>query len=217
MSNRTYACTKGDIVKNFTIISDEFVEYAKSKGRTIPVRKVKVKCSCGTEYIKRVDDILGRIAKSKFSWCIKCRDYPRGKTHPDWEGEGELPKRLYNRFKKNAEIRGLDWNVDMKYLWELFLQQNRKCAISNIPLHFDTDRVNTGWISSLDRIDSSKGYTKDNVRWIYTPLNIMKTNFSDEMFFELCSVVSHHNKVEWSYDKFLSEHGGRFLYGKRIR
>jgi hypothetical protein len=217
MAMKKYDCKKGDTIKNYTIISDIFYELIASNGRLLNMRFIEVQCKCGEIYKKRVDEFLRRTVNTKFNWCGKCRKYLKGNVHPDWDGIGELPKRLYNRFKKNAETRDIEWNVSIEYLWELFIKQNKKCAISNIPLHFNTNKINTGWISSLDRIDNRKGYAEDNVRWIFTPLNIMKNNYNDDLFFELCAVVNYHNKTEWSYDKFLSQHDGRFLYGKHLR
>jgi len=36
--------------------------------------------------------------------------------------------------------------------------------------------------ASLDRINSSKGYTLDNVQWVHKTVNIMKQGLSDEDF-----------------------------------
>lgn len=34
--------------------------------------------------------------------------------------------------------------------------------------------------ASLDMIDSSRGYTEDNVQWVCLGINYMKLNYSDE-------------------------------------
>ena len=46
---------------------------------------------------------------------------------------------------------------------------------------------------SIDRIDSSKGYTPDNVQLISTWVNRAKNNLSEKEFFYLIS--SMHNEV----------------------
>jgi hypothetical protein len=47
--------------------------------------------------------------------------------------------------------------------------------------------------ASLDRIDSSKGYTKNNIQWIYKPINSMKRDYTQERFIELCKLVAKNN------------------------
>ena len=42
---------------------------------------------------------------------------------------------------------------------------------------------------SVDRIDSSKGYIIDNIRWIHKDINVMKNSFSDEYFTYLCKLI----------------------------
>ena len=47
---------------------------------------------------------------------------------------------------------------------------------------------------SLDRIDSSKGYTKDNVQWLHKDVNNLKMDFDQKEFLEWCKkIVKHKN------------------------
>lgn len=43
-----------------------------------------------------------------------------------------------------------------------------------------TNKSHTIWSASLDRIDSDKGYTKDNVEWICLFVNLGKNEYSKE-------------------------------------
>jgi hypothetical protein len=58
------------------------------------------------------------------------------------------------------------------------------CEVTGIP--FDTERstgenhMSNPFIGSPDRIDNSKGYTKENTRWVVLIFNVMHGNFSDE-------------------------------------
>lgn len=47
--------------------------------------------------------------------------------------------------------------------------------------------------ASVDRIDSTKGYTPDNVQWVDKRINFMKQHFSQVEFVELCCLVSKHH------------------------
>ncbi len=78
-----------------------------------------------------------------------------------------------------------EFSIDEEHIKELCNKQNNKCALSGIEFNND---------SSIDRIDSSKGYTKDNVQLLLTDINRMKRNFSDEKFITLCKLVAENNK-----------------------
>lgn len=47
--------------------------------------------------------------------------------------------------------------------------------------------------ASLDRIDSSKGYIKGNIQWIYKDLNLIKQNFEQKYFIDLCNKIANFN------------------------
>jgi len=78
-------------------------------------------------------------------------------------------------------------------MWGLFLNQDRKCALSGLPLVFGANHGKIEGTASLDRIDSSKGYTIDNVQWVHKIVNLMKQDSSDEEFVKMCRIVSNHN------------------------
>ena len=44
-------------------------------------------------------------------------------------------------------------------------------------------RHNDSKTASLDRIDSSKGYTEDNIQWVHKDVNQMKMDLPEQRFF----------------------------------
>lgn len=78
-------------------------------------------------------------------------------------------------------------DIDKKYIVRLFEVQNEKCAISGLD-------IKLGINASLDRKDSSLGYTKGNVQWVHKDINIIKGSFSEEYFIEVCTYVKEHNR-----------------------
>jgi len=48
--------------------------------------------------------------------------------------------------------------------------------------------------ASLDRIDSTKGYTIDNVQWVHTIVNRMKWNTDENEFIKWCDDIYEYNK-----------------------
>jgi len=91
---------------------------------------------------------------------------------------------------------GLESNVTIEFIWELFLNQNRKCALSGVEIGFkksvkrEKKRDET---ASLDRIDSLKAYTEDNVQWVHKDINKMKWDFPVNRFLELTKLVYEHS------------------------
>ena len=87
--------------------------------------------------------------------------------------------------KKLAIKRGYSFEVSMDFLWNLFLNQNHICAITG-------DYIKSLSGASLDRIDSSKGYTEDNVQWVTCQANLSKHIMSMDSLYEFCRKVLNH-------------------------
>jgi hypothetical protein len=62
------------------------------------------------------------------------------------------------------------YDIDYKFLIELYKQQKGLCAYSGLPLQFGS-YLDKNWVASLERIDVTKGYTKDNVCLICLEFN----------------------------------------------
>ena len=105
---------------------------------------------------------------------------------------GEITERYWNEVKKSANKRGIPFLVEPKSTWEMFLKQNKRCALSGVMLDF----VTFGYrgTASLDRIDSCVPYTPENVQWTTGPLNLMKGRNDQRYFIAECTKVAlHHN------------------------
>lgn len=48
--------------------------------------------------------------------------------------------------------------------------------------------------ASLDRKDSLKGYTIDNIQWLHKDVNQMKRNYSEEYFINTCLKIAENYK-----------------------
>lgn len=114
-----------------------------------------------------------------------------------FKGYEGIPGYYLYRLKRATEEVNRNFEVTPKFLWELFLKQNKKCAISGIeikfcPINEPHDRKDT--TASLDRIDSSKGYTEDNVQWVHKKVNSLKSNFTDKEFIEWCKIITDYQR-----------------------
>jgi len=98
----------------------------------------------------------------------------------------------YNKAYRRAYILGMDFNISVEFLENLLVTQSYKCAITNVPIKVESQRGKTLLYStgSLDRIDSSKGYTMDNVQWVVLGINYMKRNFEEKDLHKLLQLIT---------------------------
>ena len=164
-------CKVGDTFDQLTVTSFEY------EG---PHRMALCDCSCGGKARRRAR-LLRHIRTNN------CGCAPRGA----WTGVGLLSTTSFNRIKRGAQIRNIPFLLDATYLWDLFLKQSKKCALTGIPIVI-THSTRKKDTASLDRIDSTKGYTPENVQWVHKDINKMKHNLTQQRFLELCQKVAGH-------------------------
>lgn len=163
----------GNIIGDFTII-----EKLGLQGE----RNMKWRCicnKCGSEAIKRSHTL------STARYCNHFRNHHRSKA------VGEIPGSYWSAILRSAKARNIDVCVTAEYIWSLFLEQGGKCALTQLPLTFKSERKNRpNGTASLDRKDSTKGYTGDNIWWVHKDVNIMRNNYSIQEFANMCRLVT---------------------------
>lgn len=138
------------------------------------------KCDCGKECNVLASNL--KRGKQLSCGCIKSV----GNNNANWKGYENISGRYLSSLKANAKKRKIPFNISLKYMWELYIKQDKLCALSGIPLIFSTDSTQT---ASLDRINSKLGYIKDNVQWVHKNVNAMKSNFDELDFIALCKQI----------------------------
>ena len=168
--------------------------YDKKRNKTIYRSMWLFKCICGKE-IKRARVQIERHVKNPSCGCQSIK----GNEHPYWKGIGEFSKTHFTAIRNSSIRRDIEFNLTMNYLWNLFLKQNRKCALSGMEIRFGTyavvrDKMNRMPTASLDRIDSTKGYIEGNIQWVHKTINLMKMDLSEPDFIKWCRTVVEHTK-----------------------
>ncbi len=148
------------------------------------------KCDCGKDKKVRQSYLVNENIKS-----CGCEQFQVGKNHPCWTGYGEFSGTFFNTIKHGAKIRDIEFSITKKYIWDLFIKQNRKCALSNLELNFSVLSGGKDGNASLDRIDSSGGYIEGNVQWVHKDINRMKLEFPTKKLFEYCKLICVNNKL----------------------
>lgn len=119
-----------------------------------------------------------------------------------WKGYEELSGTRWSSYQKGAEIRGFNFDITIEYAWELFLNQERRCALTGMPIYFnmDLDRLrrqgHQGGTASLDRIDSKIGYIQGNVQWVHKDVNKMKMDLPEQDFFSMVKQIYEYKQLK---------------------
>lgn len=77
--------------------------------------------------------------------------------------------------------------ITVEHLHDVWQRQEGLCAYTKLPLSSEAHQLNT---VSLDRIDSDKDYTADNIQLVCVPINRMKLDYSEDQFIQLCKLVA---------------------------
>jgi hypothetical protein len=101
---------------------------------------------------------------------------------------------FFNSYRYPATKKNIVFNITIQQVWNLFIQQGQKCALSGVVLTFDSASGVHDGNTSIDRIDNKRGYTLDNIQLVDKRVNLMKKHMAEERFIELCRKVHEHNR-----------------------
>ena len=141
MRNKTFNI--GDKIWMLTVLGHSIVEHPSGRKRNY----YECKCDCGNEKLVRVESF--NLINGRFKSC-GCKR----------ASVGGISNTKEYRMWKSAQERAIKKGWEFSILVE-DIQIPEVCPLLNTPLIIG-DR---NYTPSLDRIDSTKGYTKDNI-WV---------------------------------------------------
>lgn len=112
------------------------------------------------------------------------------KRNSRWSGIGNISKTYFTSCQSNAYSRDIEFNLNLDYLWQLYISQLGKCKLSGLPISFDDKQT-----ASLDRIDSSNGYISGNVQWVHKDINLMKWDLQDNQLLYWCNLITNNKRI----------------------
>jgi hypothetical protein len=156
-------------------------------------------CSCGNTTIVPAGN-LGQRTKS--CGCLKRNTnknstascHLRGPASPYWTGHGEISGYKWSKIEDGAKNRNLTFDITIEGAWNLFLIQEKSCALSGFPLYFGKKSRELG-TASLDRIDNSEGYIENNIQWVHKDVNRLKWDLTEKRLFQLCEAIVKTNNL----------------------
>jgi hypothetical protein len=124
--------------------------------------------------------------------CKKCSNRNTDNCHRGWHRGVRIS--WFNKFKASAALRGIDWSLSLDDVADTMVEQEQKCALTGWDISFPECGHSYKAPASIDRIDSTIGYTKTNIQLVVRKVNMMKQHYSQDEFIEVCKAVA---KVKW--------------------
>jgi len=165
-------------------------QYGKGKLKN----KWECLCDCGKEFETTQSNLrLGRTT-SCGCYALELAQSKTRQKHKDWKGFGEISGSYWCSLKTGANLRKISFELSIEEAWKVYLSQNAKCKLTGWNLSLQDDIKHKNKTASLDRIDSSKSYTKDNIQWTHKDVNKSKWLYSNKEFIEYCKAVKSPNR-----------------------
>lgn len=99
-------------------------------------------------------------------------------------------KLIINNLKSSAKKRNIPFDLTTTDLDEIGIPIT--CPVLGIPIYYHRGKVKDNSIS-IDRIDSKRGYTKDNIVVVSHRVNKLKSNATLE---EMKKIVNFYNDIQ---------------------
>lgn len=164
-------------------------------------KKKDYECGCGETnpdnfYPKRKSKCkkcILEVAKDKYTNLSESEKKSYIKKQGRWQDENFLQYRLLQA-KSRAKSKGLPCEIDVDYLECLLASQDNKCFYSGMDM--ELNRAGN-YSSSIDRVDSSRGYVKGNVVFVIWAVNTMKNDLPEEEFLKIIEAIHQKQKSEF--------------------
>lgn len=150
-------------------------------------------CDCGKE--KAITNGCLKNGGTTSCGCVQSASIIK-RNISRYKGIEELSGEHLNNIFYSAKNRGIFFDISKEYLWKVYIDQDKKCALSGLDIKFGKRFKKEEITASIDRIDSAKGYIEGNVQWVHKEINKMKFTKSDIDFVYYCTLVANHNRKE---------------------
>lgn len=172
------------------IVGKTFGDYTviRFEGRNSSgVIKWLCKCKCGHERLFTPTYLYGNSVR-RATQCLHCHNSQR---ELDNRVTDHIPHRFWARLQDRAYSRGYVFDITKEYLYDLYVNQKKRCALSGEYLYFTklNSNFNRYTNASVDRIDSEKGYVVGNIQFVLKTINMMKWTLPNSEFIELCCKI----------------------------
>lgn len=161
-----------DKVRRYSTCKECVLAYNREKYATNPSYREKRKLSY--EKLRKEPNAIeaSRKRSAKFYKSVEGRAMTLFKS----------AQRRSNKFSEKSDI-------DLNFIIERL--ETGVCEVTGLPFDFNSHPVykKNPYAPSIDRIDSCKGYTKDNVRIVLWQVNLLRGEMTDEEVLIICEKI----------------------------
>lgn len=110
--------------------------------------------------------------------------------------QSQISNRYFGYLRKCAKERNISFDITKQDLQNKFDEQLGCCKYTGIQLKFAPKYRDDVEIQNLsvDRLNSNIGYTKNNIQYVYKPINKLKHSLSESKFLEFVSLIYNYSK-----------------------
>lgn len=172
------------------------LDRAENRGRRTYWR---CSCDCGKIIERESSTITQNKSSRKSCGCLRreiaqengIANLKFGEESSQWKGLSGIPKNYINGLEFGARARGFEFSITLEDIVDCYEKQSKRCYYTAQEVSFEKSRFKKiDPTASVDRIDSSKGYTKDNIRIVHKDVNLMKNHFEESYFISICKKIS---------------------------
>lgn len=144
-------------------------------------------CKCG-----RTVEVRGTELRAGRTTSCGCK---RKLPAINYKGYYDLSGGYWYMIQQHATVKNRAFAITIEQAWQQFIRQDKRCALTGVALTLVRNYryAKSQQTASLDRIDSSKGYTVDNIQWVHKHVNNMKQYYSQDEYINWCRLVTIHS------------------------
>lgn len=162
---------------------NSYLSIIKEDGYIDNYKAVICKCKCGK--IVRCKKTLINSGRKKSCGCMI--------TESEFVSKN-IMRMYWAAIIANADSRDLEFKIIPEDLEKQIIKQKFKCALSGLditlPYSSNDFLINRNWTASLDRIDSSNSYMKNNIQFVHKDINRMKMDLDEQLFVTYCKAIA---------------------------
>lgn len=150
----------------------------------LQLHKINRRCSdC-----KKVKLFIFFDQKHKRRQCLKCKTAQA--VHRVNRSPKSYIRNLVVQLRYSRKKQGHKWDIGKKEIYQLYLNQEGKCALSGVEMtHFRTNKEEGDTNISIDRIDPEGQYVISNIQLVCKRVNYMKHNKDQKTFLNWVSLI----------------------------
>lgn len=162
------------------------------------IEQIRLLCEAG---MKRKDIAIVAMCEklkitNKYDYILKRKTENKNKRY---KLETALRQKI-NFGKRKCIKREMDFDIDLEFVTNLYYKQGGKCYYTGELMSWRPNDKNS---LSIDRLDSNKGYLKNNIVLCIWAINRMKQETEINLFIELCGRVATNNFLNPQIEYFI--------------